>query len=253
MGGVFQAGDEEDVLGRQLAKPGVVDVAAVHDDDRARIEAQGAGHPDVVALAVGDHDHAGQVAVVIEQAVQFDGALGAAELGPVEHGGAQVDDRRIQADELVFKPELAAAGDLGLAAAEQGLEHGAVQLPRPMLVGVGQGRAGRRLDPQVLELALATAQPPADLSQRVGAPELAEQHGHELAPAGEAARVALRPGLLDQGLELGPRKQLEELAEHAGEFPHGWASFVWCVDAWRHRPHHTAGGSPVFNPQFGQE
>ena len=47
--------------------------------------------PRAGTLAVGDHDHAGQVDVVIEQAVQLDGALGTAELGPVEHRGAQAE------------------------------------------------------------------------------------------------------------------------------------------------------------------
>ena len=101
------------------------------------------------------------------------------------------------------------------------MEHGAVQLPRPVPVGVGQRRPRRGLDPEMLELALATAQPAADLPQRMGPPELTEQHGHELSPAREPAGVTLGARLLDQGLELGPRKQLEELAEHAGEFPHG--------------------------------
>jgi len=73
----------------------------------------------------------------------------------------------------------------------------------------------------VLQLAFAAAQPAADLSQRMGAPELAEQHGDELPPAREAARMALRVRPLHQGLELCPRKQLEQLAEHAGESAHG--------------------------------
>ena len=87
----------------------------------------------------------------------------------------------------------------------------------------------------------------------MGAAELAEQHGHELPPAREPAGVALGERPLHQALELRPRKQLEELAEHARQFPHGCASFVWRVGAWRHRHHLTAGGSSVFKPQFGQE
>jgi len=61
------------------------------------------------------------------------------------------------------------------------------------------------------------AQAPAGLPQGVGAAKLAEQHRHELPPAGEAARVALGVRPLDQRLELCPREQLEQLAEHAAE------------------------------------
>ncbi len=38
-GVVLEPSDEEDVLGRQLSEPRVVDVAAVHDDHRPGIEA----------------------------------------------------------------------------------------------------------------------------------------------------------------------------------------------------------------------
>jgi len=51
----------------------------------------------------------------------------------------------------------------------------------------------------------------------VGAAELAEQHRDELAPAGEPAGVPLGVRPLDQRQELGPREQLEQLAEHAAE------------------------------------
>src|SRR5437870_4197551 len=101
------------------------------------------------------------------------------------------------------------------------VEHGAIELPRAVFVGVRQGRARGRRDAQVLELALAAAQPAANLPQRMGAPELAEQHRHELPPAREAPRVTLGVRPLHQGLELRPRKQLEQLAEHAGESAHG--------------------------------
>ena len=43
------------------------------------------------------------------------------------------------------------------------LEHGGVELPRPMLAGIGQRRARRGRDAQVLERALAAAQRAADL------------------------------------------------------------------------------------------
>src|SRR5262249_61412528 len=50
---------------------------------------------------------------------------------------------------------------------------------------------------------------------------MAKQHGHELAPATEAAGVALGQ-LLDHGpIKLGARKQLQHLAENAGYSYHG--------------------------------
>src|SRR5205807_2401302 len=48
-----------------------------------------------------------------------------------------------------------------------------------------------RLNPEMRELALATGEAATDLAQRMRSPELAEQHGHELAPTCEAACVPL--------------------------------------------------------------
>jgi len=55
----------------------------------------------------------------------------------------------------------------------------------------------------------------------MGPAELAEQHGHKLAPAGEAPGMPFGVGPLDQRLELCPRKELEELPKHAAESTHG--------------------------------
>jgi hypothetical protein len=123
--------------------------------------------------------------------MQFDGSFGAPEFGPVEQRHRQVDDAPVQAHQLVLEAELlppALTGHPLLAFSEQLGEHRLEQFPRPMLVGVGQGRLLRRQrNAQMPQLASAAGQPAADLAQRVGAPELAEQHGYELTTAREAA------------------------------------------------------------------
>ena len=71
------------------------------------------------------------------------------------------------------------------------------------------------------QLAFAGGQPAADLAQRLRTRQLAEEHGHELAPAGEVAGVALGFVLAHCGLKLGARKQLQHLTENAGYSDHG--------------------------------
>ena len=91
-----------------------------------------------------------------------------------------------------------------------------------MLVGVGQRRfRRRRRQPQMVELALGGAQTLRDLGQAVRPAQLTEQHGHELAPAGEAAGVALGMVLLHRLLEFAAGEQLQELAEYAAYSVHG--------------------------------
>ena len=99
--------------------------------------------------------------------MQLDRALGLPEFGPVKNLGAQIDHRCIQAHQLVLKPEfLFLALRQRLAFVEQTMEHGLVQLPGAMLVGVGQGGAGRRLrHPQVPQFALAGGESTADFPQ----------------------------------------------------------------------------------------
>ena len=162
---------------------------------------------------------------MIQQQVQLDGSLGPPELRPVEQRHAQVDDRGVQAQQPVLEPKFLLApltGHPSLAAAQQLLEYGLEQLPRPVFVGVAQRRPLRRhRNPQVLQLALTTGQPSADLPQRMRPPQLAEQHGYELTPTGEAPRVVFRLVLFHRAFELQTREQLQQLRENATESSHG--------------------------------
>jgi hypothetical protein len=72
----------------------------------------------------------------------------------------------------------------------------------------------------------AAAQAVADLAQRIGASQLAEQHGDELRPAGKALGGALGSVLLDQRGELGAGKMLEQLIEQACGL-YDWIALLW--------------------------
>ncbi len=66
---------------------------------------------------------------------------------------------------------------------------------------------------EVLELALATAQPAVDLAQALGLGELAEEHGDEVVPAGETLGSPLASGLADkfgEAVAIHERKKLAE-------------------------------------------
>lgn len=65
------------------------------------------------------------------------------------------------------------------------------------------------------ELLPAGRRPAGDLPQRLGMPQLATQHGDELAPAAETAGVALGLVLPDISLELQPRMPLQDSPENA--------------------------------------
>jgi len=66
------------------------------------------------------------------------------------------------------------------------------QRARPMFIGVGQGGARRsRGQPQMTKFPFAGGQSSTNLAQRLGVPQLTEEHGDELAPAGETSSMTL--------------------------------------------------------------
>src|SRR5437879_8033020 len=156
--------------------------------------------------------------------MQLHRAFGAPILRPVEERGTEFNQRGIEAQQLVLEAEAVPSGDFA-AAAEQLIKHAAVQLPGTMLVGIGQGRAfGSVGQSQMPQLAFAGGQAAANLTQRLRSAQVAEQHGHELAPAAEPAGMALGPVLDDRPLKLGAGKQLQHLTENAGYSYHGGGS-----------------------------
>jgi hypothetical protein len=74
------------------------------------------------------------------------------------------------------------------------------------------------------KFALGRAETLADLSQGLSFPQLTKEHGNELLPAGKPSSMPLRPMLAHQPPELETRKNLENLAEKAGEWHHRWTS-----------------------------
>ena len=103
--------DEENSLVIQGIKPSEVGIRAIHDDNTISWQCQGTANGDIVGLAIGNSDEAGQQTLMIESDVEFDSALGAAEFGPGKYRQAQVDGRRVYGVELVLKAKAVPRGD----------------------------------------------------------------------------------------------------------------------------------------------
>jgi hypothetical protein len=81
---VFQPGHKVNALMRQLDKPLVIDIAAVHDYDRATFKPEPPGHLDVACFAVGDDCKRRQAAIMVQKKMKLDRALRPPKLGPIE-------------------------------------------------------------------------------------------------------------------------------------------------------------------------
>jgi len=98
--------------------------------------------------------------------------------------------RRIQAKQFIFETEFAfttAEPHRVTKTVHHSPEQIFEQFCRSMLVGIRQGRfIGSLTDSQMSEFALATSQTTADFPQGIGMYHMAEKHGHQLRPTGEA-------------------------------------------------------------------
>ena len=75
-------------------KAAEIDIAAIHDIDRAGFRGQQVECTDIGHLAVGNIDEAWDVAAQIEQRVHLHGGFGGPEMRPRKHRQAQIDGRR---------------------------------------------------------------------------------------------------------------------------------------------------------------
>ena len=131
---------------------------------------------------------------------------------------------------LVLETELLLARPQSFFVAEpgeRGVEQILVQLGGPVFVGIGEGGfVGGFGDAEMDQFAQATAQAVANLAQRIGVGELAEQHRDQLGPAAKAFGAPFRVVFLDQRRELGPREMLEQLIEETRNLYDGFAFLV---------------------------
>lgn len=174
----------------------------------------------------------GQIAVVVQDQVQFHRPFAPLVLRPVEHGQAHSDGSRVDRQQLRLEPELALLfRRFALAVLQQLAKHRSTQIPGTMLVGVCQGRSlGGLAHAQVPQLPLAGGQPTGDLAQALGVAQWAEQHREELRPTAEPARMT--PGFMfpDLGLKLQAGDELQNLAENTAYSIHGGS--LRAVEVW---------------------
>jgi len=96
-------------------------------------------------------DKGWQVAVVIQEGMQFDAALGAAEGSPRKERQAEAHHHGVQAEELVFELEFVLRGQW-LTTPGHHAEEGLEKWGGPPVVSVGKGGTGHRLRSQVVEV-----------------------------------------------------------------------------------------------------
>ena len=93
---LFGAGDEESAALMNPMPAGEVEIAAIHDVERASFPGQLVEDVDIMNTASGDNDDGGKVALEREQGVEFDGGLVPPKRGPRKERETEVNGGGVQ-------------------------------------------------------------------------------------------------------------------------------------------------------------
>lgn len=194
-----------------------IQITAIEQIERARLDGQLVQGVDLVGLAVGNMDESGYIASQIQQSVQPYRRLGLSERRPRKHRQTQIDgscvervNRRIQIDSQRL------AGVQRTGNANQVLRQVGIDLPRTRGVCIGQRVARNRLTtkPHVVQPLGLGAQIDLDVSKRLPISQLSECHSKELIQAGEVLNFVIAP-MLGYAAAKGAQGQVcHELRKH---------------------------------------
>lgn len=196
LGIAFCSGDKKGPRRMQAVQPGEVQIAAIHQVICSWLDDQIVENIDLVGLAVGDMNEAGNRAAQVQQREQLDCRLGGPERRPRINRQAQVDGsgiERIYRCIEVHAKRL--AGVQRTRHCNQMLRQIGVDLPGARSVCIGQRIAGNRraTKPHVVQPMGLGAQIDFDIAQRFSIGQLRKCHGEELIQTGKILDLVLAP------------------------------------------------------------
>ena len=194
-----------------------IQIAAIQQVKRARLDAQLVQGVDLVGLAVGDMYESGDIAPQIQQGVQPHSRLGLPKRCPRKHRQTQVDGscvegihRSIQLDSQRLV-RVQRAGDTDQMQRQIGID-----LPRTRRVCVGQrvARNRRATKPHVVQPLGLGAQVDLDIAQRLPIGQLRECHRKELIQTREVVDFVIAPVFGDAAAKGAQGQMRHELRKH---------------------------------------
>ncbi len=199
----------------QHVKSRKVQIAPIHDVDRASFQYQHIEYIHIAQFAVGDVDEAYDVAAQIEQRVHLHCRLGATKQRPRKERQAQVDSRRIQRVGCVLQIDAKTVADVELPGLDdQVLGELFMDAPVPRLVGIGQcGALDLLPESPVVKLGRLRREADLDVTQALAIGQLREGHHAKLIGSGERLHVAIAIAVIDNSVECFPWQEVHKLSE----------------------------------------
>ena len=167
--------------------------------------------------------------------MQFDGSFAFAEAGPREHRKTQIDGGGIERVDRLFQfhgERLARVQSPGLL--DQDLSEIGINLPIPILVGMGQRAAGNSAsNAHVVESACNRTQRGFDIPQTLAIGQLGEDHAQPLLPTGEVFYLVISSVALNTELKLIPGDAIHQLGKDCSPYIHRRILWAGSPEDWR--------------------
>ena len=164
----------------------------------------------------------GNVALEIQQRMQFDRPFGAAKLRPGKQRKAEVDGGGVQGVDRGVEVETEVVAQIELfGSLDEDLSEVGVDAPVALVVGMSKIAVGdRAVNAHVVELGLHHSQTRLDLAQTVSVGQLGECHDPKLLGTFVRADLVVAAVAVDARLKPSPRNELHELRENELPFVH---------------------------------
>jgi len=217
-------GDEEGVGLMNHKQSLEIQVPAIEQVVRARLDVQQVQGVDLVSLAVADVNECGDAAAQVQQGVQFDSRFVRSKRRPGINRKAQVYRRGVEGvDGCIQVDRHRVLGIQGPRHGNQVLRKVGVDLPRSGCIGIGQSVARNGLAAQthvIQPLGLGT-QIDFDVAQRLAVGQLSEGHGQELVHAGEVVDLVIATVSSHASTKSAQWQKRHELRENKLALVHG--------------------------------
>jgi len=185
--------DKEGLREVDFIEPGVIEIATIHDVERACFGEQVIEDVDVVNLSVSDEGKGRDISSQIEQGMEFDCRFRLAEMCPREQRQAQVDGCGVKCIDRLL--QLQAEVVLGIKPSslrDKYLGEISIDTPVPFLIGFGQGTSSdTSSNTHVVTSGRDGTQAGFDITQAFSICQLSKGHTEVLVPAGKTDHLVI--------------------------------------------------------------
>lgn len=197
-------------------QPDEVEIAAIHDVERASLGNDLIEDVHIVQLAVADVDEAGNIAAQVEQRMQLDRCLGRTKRSPRKYRQTQIDGGRIQCVDRFRKIDCKRFVHVKRSGnPDQALRKIGIDAPISNGIGIGQRIARHRAaKAHVVELGRLTAQTGFDVPQTLAIGQLREHQAQKLVETGEVFDLAFPVVAIHTSAKSGQRQVRHHLRKN---------------------------------------